>query len=642
MAGIFGGIGIHDSVEALPRIAALGRSQQADGFSTYLIDNNLLLGAYYRAFAASGNAYCSTVHFGVVVYGYPIDSGRGCRVSASEVLATYQRDGIDALGRLDGGFQITVVDHVRRRLFIVNDRMATCPLHVWRGPGRFAFGPDAKTVLVLSGATPALDAVAALEFLSMGYAVGTRTLFTGIELLEPAQVLEVSLDDGTTRQRTYWELRFQPRQRLTEAEAAGDLHTALQASIRAAMTPKPVGIQLLLTGGLDSRTLLALMCETGFPPDQAMSWGVTDDISESDVAVASQLAADYQIPFRFLRYDQDTFDRQAEPWAYVSELGSDNLGNFVAGPNFLYRAGPVAPVVLNGDQLFGTGGIPVGRKDAFEVASDLPFAGPVAGLKPLLKDHQREPVGEIASAGVRRLAEPRWCDPPKDLQDYLGHHLRIARWLNAPTYFREPMVSTLRPLLHQPAVDLFQTLPAGLRVDKRLLVAMLRRYLSPVLKRPLARANSLVDWDRAFTADGPTAAYFRALLLDERLRQSVLAEFMDWQAVEAALEDYMANAQAPLSRQPAMTSRIMQIRRASSRSQLGSLTIRGIQRTVNRLLGRQVGAGTQRVLKRLVLLSLLLRIMDSGWFHKGAPWVGSKKVILIAPCWPSLDAKGSA
>ncbi len=596
------------------------------------------LGATCRPDAASDDAFDAAAATGVVVYGNPQDLATGGAIGAATILRRYLAEGRRSLAGFDGAFVVAVFDGPGSQILVANDRMATLPLVVARRAGRCAFAPEAKAVLMALGEAPRLDVDGGLEFLGLGFAIGARTLFEGVSLLPPAHVLRISLDDGAAEFRPYWELSFRPERAYRDAGEASDaLFEALASSVGRAVEAAGSSRDLLLTGGYDSRTLLAFMARAGKAPARAISWGIDDAIPASDPYLARRIAAQFDVPFAFLRYDHHTFPDRAAAWAFVSELGSDNLGNFAAGPDAMYGLGQPASAVWNGDQMLGTGGVPASFSDAVEVATGLPMRGLPPGLEGLVKPALRGEVAQRLRAGVMGLVGSREQEPPKDVLDYLGWHVRVARWLNAPTYFREPMVSTGRPMLHAPVVDLFTRLPPNQRVDKRLLVTMLRRRMPEVLREPVATANSLVDWHHAFTSAPGTSDYFQELVGDPRVLASPLGSLLDEAGWRAAREAYLAARFAPMRRAAAPASRVVQFRRAMARWGFTSGIARGAQRWARRALGRETGAPSGRVIQRMALLDLLLNAIDDGWFAADGPNRGADVAAHGRAAWAVRD-----
>ncbi|WP_376691950.1 asparagine synthetase B family protein [Wenzhouxiangella sp. EGI_FJ10409] len=551
----------------------------------------------------------------VGIYGAPVDPDAGRVVGAADVLDGYGKAGNNYLESLDSGFVIALADRQRNRFVLVNDRMATVPVHFGSHGESFAFAPEGKAVLALLGRAPEMDGTGALEFLGMGHAVGTRTLFDGVHLMAPATRLEIELSSGQVDIDRYWQLDFSAARPMKVKEAAGALRDVLRKSAREAMTPPPENYGLLLTGGYDSRTALAILADQGCPPAKALTWGIRDDIPLSDVSVAREIAAQWQVPFKYLRYDSDTLVANAADWARVSELGSDNMGGFAAGPGFMYEKGALeSPVIANGDQLFGIGGIPVSREHAIEVATGLHPSGLGPGLATVIPAARHDEADRLIRDGIVKLVDERRGDSPKDILDGLGHRLHLARWLNNPAYFREPMVSVRRPLLQRPGMELFQQLPEGLRVDKRLLVEMQRRFMPELLDTPIATANCLVDWDAAWIGDEAARAFARTCLDLDRLGQSALGPWLDPGALNAAVTAYFGSRHRPMSREPERATAITRLRRAAAGSRFGSLAVSHAQRLANRVRGKSQGASPGKVVKRMMLIELFLQLIEDGDF----------------------------
>src|SRR3981189_2660557 len=94
------------------------------------------------------------------------------------------------------------------------------------------------------------------------------TILKGVRKLPPATILTIEAD-GRRRQETYWELAVGTR-REDRAMTMADLRDAVLASFKtAAERPRiadlPVGV--LLSGGLDSSLVVALLAEAGQATD---------------------------------------------------------------------------------------------------------------------------------------------------------------------------------------------------------------------------------------------------------------------------------------------------------------------------------------------------------------------------------------
>ena len=640
MAGIVGQIGPGDSTLFM-RAAGLLRHGRFFDVRQYRDDDRVKLAAVYRDNAPAADTYVRQRGVGLIVYGSPLGALNSDVVAPAEIIDMYLRGGEAALTDLDGGFLIAVLDEPRGELILVNDRTATHTLTYVADDHRFTFAPEAKSALLAAERQPRLDVTGALEFLSVGYPVGSRTLFEGACIMPPGHVLRVALRDGSFQLTPYWDLAFHENTSLRdERVAVATLFDTLTANVARAANTAKGGYDLLLTGGHDSRALLALAAMTQRMPRRAVSWGVDASIPTSDPYIARRLAASYGVPFTFFRYDFESFYEQAERWTFISEIGSDNLGNFAAGPHALIDTG-IAPAVFNGDQLLGFGGIPLSFADAFEVGTGLPLCGLAPGVAAIVSPTKASEAADRTRDGLMRSAMGRRGEPNKDVQDYLVWQAQGIRLLNAAMFHREPMVSPWRPLAHRSAIEFFEQLPASMRVDKLLLVKMLETRTPGALDLPIASANSLVDWTAAFTSASPTGEFFRAVADEALFLDDEVGTFFDADAYRAALGTYLHARHTPISRAPSVESAVVGLRRAASRSRLASLLVRGTQRLANRMVGRAVGASTTRVLWRIVLLNLLLRTIREGWFVGGAPWQSAPlSHVEHAARWPSTAVPG--
>ena len=204
------------------------------------------------------------------------------------LLALFQTDpGSAAIPELDGIYAAAVFDSARGDLHLFTDRYGLRPLFWTRHRGALAWASEAKALLLLPGFTPVLDAQALEEFLGIGYILGDRTWFEGIERLLPATRLTYNVEAQALKTERYWWWdRISPQTgRLDERELAEELG---QRFIRAVERRSPEGEQtgLILSGGLDSRAILAAMPDRK-PPIPALTFGRK---GSPDIQIAGRVA----------------------------------------------------------------------------------------------------------------------------------------------------------------------------------------------------------------------------------------------------------------------------------------------------------------------------------------------------------------
>ncbi len=199
--------------------------------------------------------------------------GRGYRFfSAGDtevVLKAYHAWGPRFVERLDGMFAFALWHADSGRVLLGRDRLGIKPLYTAKIPGGLRFASSLPALLAAGDVDTELDEVALHHYLSLNGAVpAPRTILRGVRKLSPATLLEIEADGSSAASR-YWQLRFPPASAPAEGDEAAlgeAVLSALRRAVRRRMTADvPVGA--LLSGGLDSSLVVALMAELGERPE---------------------------------------------------------------------------------------------------------------------------------------------------------------------------------------------------------------------------------------------------------------------------------------------------------------------------------------------------------------------------------------
>ena len=269
------------------------------------------------------------------VYGRPSAERPSWRaVNAETVGELYLDRGVEGLAGLDGSFVLMVLDRSQEKLIILTDRTGSIPVVHARGSEGIAFGPEAKALFGLAGLVPRLSGDSSVSFLNLGYPIGNRTIFEGVDQLPPGSFLEIDLRGDRVDIGRWWDLRFAPQTGMRRDDAVVALDQAMVAAHRLVLADTPKRTHLLLTGGFDSRAVLGYLEALSAPPAAALTWGVEEALPGSDPAIARAVAEGAGVPHRFLHYGADDFTREADRWAWVCELSSDNMGNYAGWSRF--------------------------------------------------------------------------------------------------------------------------------------------------------------------------------------------------------------------------------------------------------------------------------------------------------------------
>jgi asparagine synthase (glutamine-hydrolysing) len=200
----------------------------------------------------------------------------------------YKEWGTDVFNRLNGMFGVAIWDVRRQRLVLARDAMGIKLIYYAVKEGSLWFGSEIRPVLAALGERPDVDPVALNLFLRYRYTPSPLTIFKGVEKLAPGTMLVV--ERGGARTERWYRYTPVPFERPKEDDEARDELTVLyrQAVKRHLISDVPVGI--LLSGGLDSGLLLALMNEHGGPwPAYTVGYG--ESFEDDELSDAAETAA---------------------------------------------------------------------------------------------------------------------------------------------------------------------------------------------------------------------------------------------------------------------------------------------------------------------------------------------------------------
>ena len=196
-------------------------------------------------------------------------TGKGHRffsTSDTEVmLKAWHEWGDRFVERLYGMFAFCFVDTRTKRTLLGRDRLGIKPLYLAEVGGALRFASTPRALLAGGGVDTSIDPVALQHYLSWHSVVpAPRTILEGVRKLEPATLLAIEPDGSRTRTR-YWEPSFE-RDPARAGWSAEDWEQALLDTLRVAVRRRmvadvPVGV--LLSGGLDSSLIVALLAEQG-------------------------------------------------------------------------------------------------------------------------------------------------------------------------------------------------------------------------------------------------------------------------------------------------------------------------------------------------------------------------------------------
>ena len=269
------------------------------------------------------------------------------RTDTEVILHLYEEHGRECVQHLDGIFAFAIWDEIQRELFIARDRTGIKPLYYTLVNDQLIFGSELKVILAHPDVPRDIDLISLNEYLSYEYVPTPRTILRDIYRLEPGHTLYFNAHGLHKAQ--YWnvslarsELRPPVHWRDYAAKLYDVLHTAVQREL---VSDVPVGV--LLSGGLDSSTIAALMVD--LYPGRVKSFSVgfeEDSFDESPYAqqVATHLGTEHHELVL-------TSQKAAEMVPAITDFLDEPFGDSSLIPTYLLSrfASEQVKVVLGGD-----------------------------------------------------------------------------------------------------------------------------------------------------------------------------------------------------------------------------------------------------------------------------------------------------
>jgi asparagine synthase (glutamine-hydrolysing) len=181
------------------------------------------------------------------------------------VIKAFHRWGTGCVDRFKGMFAFAIAERETGVVTLARDRLGIKPLYLAETPGRLRFASTVRALLDAGDVDTELDRHALHHYMSFHSVVpAPRTIYRGVRKLPPATV-RVIHPDGTATDTIYWTPVFE-RDPARASWTARDWQDALMDALRTAVLRRmvadvPVGV--LLSGGIDSSIVVALLAEQG-------------------------------------------------------------------------------------------------------------------------------------------------------------------------------------------------------------------------------------------------------------------------------------------------------------------------------------------------------------------------------------------
>jgi asparagine synthase (glutamine-hydrolysing) len=493
----------------------------------------------------------------------------------------YKQWGDRVFDRLNGMFGLAIWNTVKRRLILARDRMGIKLVYYSIKDGRLVFGSEIRPIMAALKQKTAVDPTGLKLFLTHRYTPSPFTIFEGIQKLAPGTKLVVDYM-GEPKIERWWNYSptpFDPPPK--PQDAAEELLSLYRSAVRRQLVSDvPVG--LLLSGGLDSALLLALMEEVGHDWN-TYTVGYGKSFGDDELHQALRTAGCFGARNTPVQIDRSAFEASLD--GVISALEEPvATSSIVPMYHVCQRARQDVKVALMGqgpDELFGgytrhigvayggywrrtpepmrrlVGVLPRFLPRSESIRRGLYALGPGGRMEryrrvlSVMPDRQ---VGELLKKEMKELSTPRgslgcWNDlePLMGDTDELGglQFLEIRSTLPDELLMYADKLSMSHglevrvPYLDQEIVQYVERLPANLKVRYGI-----RKYLHRRVARSFLPKELLLRKKRGF-ASNVVDGWFRdslAGITDELLRdhQSHIYRYLEADAVKNLLDDHKA------------------------------------------------------------------------------------------------------
>ncbi|MBF0423382.1 MAG: asparagine synthase (glutamine-hydrolyzing) [Magnetococcales bacterium] len=242
------------------------------------------------------------------------------RSDTEVLLHLYEDYGADMVQHLEGMFAFALWDQKRQRLLAARDRFGEKPFFYRQDARFFLFGSAIRAITQHGDIDITPDWRAIDRYLSHQYVPSPLSAFQGISKLPPGHLLLLE-GGGELTIRRYWQPEAQPTIIGRPQEVQEELFKRMRESIRLRMVAD-VPLGALLSGGIDSGTVVALMADLSSRPVQTFSLGFAD-AGADELPFARLVAQRYATDHHELHLDVSSLELLPELVRHYNEPFAD-------------------------------------------------------------------------------------------------------------------------------------------------------------------------------------------------------------------------------------------------------------------------------------------------------------------------------
>ncbi|MCU7819435.1 MAG: N-acetylglutaminylglutamine amidotransferase [gamma proteobacterium symbiont of Lucinoma myriamae] len=253
------------------------------------------------------------------------------------ILKAYAHWGEQCVERLHGMFAFAILDLRDYSLFAARDRLGIKPFYYSLDNNRFVFASNMQALLAAGHINTEINPVGLHHQLTLHAVIpAPDTILEGIKKLAPGTTIKIDANGGMQHHR-YWHLkanRDPAKADWNEADWTEAIHDSLMDAVKKRLTVADVPVGVLLSGGLDSSLLVALLAEAGVNNIRTFSIGFNDigDEQGSEFEYSDQVVERYNtIHHKYMIPNQSVLERLPEAITHMAEpmVGQDAVAFYL-------------------------------------------------------------------------------------------------------------------------------------------------------------------------------------------------------------------------------------------------------------------------------------------------------------------------
>lgn len=367
----------------------------------------------------------------------------------------------DLCSQLNGYFAFVIFDKQAQEITLVTDRFGIKPLYIWDDNNLVkGFASEPKALVLNPDYKQRIDLSALKTFVDVGHMLGTQTLFSNIRRVSPASITTINMATLQYDAVQYWSwASIETNNTITFDEAIDHAYTFFDNAVsRCLKTVKQPTLAITLSGGLDSRVLLAAAKEHFKGTIKTYTFG---EAGCDDAVLAKQVAQLAGVSNQLVSIDEHNWFEGREQGVWLTD-GLKNIlhmhalssvSNIASDSNYLLN-GYLGDVTFGGSYLFA--------EDKSSLSQQQRLA---------LRYFEHTPYANITDDYFKYAND-----------DPILIYNRGVRFIGAGSDLLSHQLHNLKPFMDNDLVEFLYSLPDEYRRDGKLYHAVLLRYYPDYFK----------------------------------------------------------------------------------------------------------------------------------------------------------------